>query len=57
MVKVRLILGRTGNQHPGDIIEVSPGEAERMVEAGQAEIIAPPKPAPKPKPAKKRKTK
>lgn len=56
MVKVRLILGRTGNQHPGDIIEVSPGEAERMVEAGQAEMIAQPKPAPR-KPTKKRKSK
>lgn len=55
MVKVRLILGRTGNQHPGDIIEVSPGEAERMVEAGQAEMVAPPKPAPRR--AKKRKSK
>lgn len=39
MVKVKLLIARTGGQNAGDVVDVTPAEAERMVEAGQAEIV------------------
>lgn len=41
-VKVKLLVGREGpevSQTPGDVIEVDDKEAERMVEAGQCELV------------------
>ena len=52
MAKVKLLVGRVGesfNQSPGDIIEVSTGEAERLIETQQAEEV---KPTPKRKVSK-----
>ena len=39
MVKVKLLVSRTGGNNSGDVIEVSPQEAERMVAAGQCEVV------------------
>lgn len=39
MVKVKLLVARTGGQNAGDIVEVSTNEAERMTEAGQCELV------------------
>lgn len=42
MVKVRLLTARataSGAENRGDVIDVSPDEAARMVEAGQAELL------------------
>lgn len=42
MPKVKLMVARVGTgftQNRGDVIEVSGAEAERMVAAGQAELI------------------
>jgi F0F1-type ATP synthase membrane subunit b/b' len=41
-MKVRLLVARAGadfSQNRGDVIEVSAAEGERMIEAGQAEIL------------------
>ena len=39
MVKVKLLVSRSGGQNRGDTIEVSSAEATRMVEAGQADLV------------------
>lgn len=49
-MKVQLLIARataTGSENRGDVIEVTAAEAQRMVEAGQAEIVrsAPPEKA------------
>lgn len=41
-MKVKLLVSRAGvgfSQNAGDIVEVSDGEASRMIEAGQAEPV------------------
>jgi len=41
-MKIKLLTARagaSGAQDRGDVIEVTPEEAQRMVEAGQAEMI------------------
>lgn len=41
-MKVKLLVGRCGadfSQSPGDIVDVTDGEAARMIEAGQAEPL------------------
>lgn len=47
MVKVKLLVPRTGPagaQNVGDEIEVSAADADRMVDAGQCEIVRAAKP-------------
>ncbi len=42
-MKIRLLTGRVGTgftQQPGEIIEVPPQEAQRMIEAWQAVVVA-----------------
>tara|TARA_R110002012_G_scaffold101777_4_gene241150 strand:- start:2743 stop:2919 length:177 start_codon:yes stop_codon:yes gene_type:complete len=39
MVKVTLLVSRTGGQNRGDEIEVSAEEAERMVDAEQCTLV------------------
>jgi hypothetical protein len=41
-MKIKLLISRadaTGAQNRGDVVDVSPEEAKRMVDAGQAEIV------------------
>lgn len=41
-MKVKLLISRAGTgfvQSAGDVVEVSNGEAKRMIEAGQAEPV------------------
>jgi len=41
-MKIKLLTARAtaaGSQNRGDVIEVTPNEAQRMVDAGQAEIV------------------
>lgn len=44
MVKVKLLVARTGGQNAGDIVEVGGEESQRMVAAGQAEVLRSSKP-------------
>ena len=39
MVKVKLLVSRTGGQNRGDEIEVSADEAQRMIDAEQAVMV------------------
>lgn len=43
-MKVRLLVSRTGNQNRNDVIDVPSDEAERMIAAGQAEVVRGSKP-------------
>ena len=41
-VRVKLKTARVGDrvsQKPGDVVEVSPAEAERMLKSGQCEVL------------------
>lgn len=41
-MRVRLLQGRAGptvSQNPGDVVDVDPAEAMRMIERGQAEPV------------------
>lgn len=54
MVKVKLLVSRAGltfSQNAGDVVEVDADEAQRMVAAGQAELM---REGPKPEKATRR---
>ena len=39
MPKIKLLVSRTGGQNTGDVIDVGAEEAQRMIDAGQAEFV------------------
>lgn len=39
MVKVKLLVARTGGKNAGDEVEVTADEAKRMVDKGQAVLV------------------
>ena len=44
MPKVKLLVSRTGGQDRGDVVEVTADEVQRMIDAGQCELVRDVKP-------------